>query len=67
MHTIRLDLALTRDEIATTIRQLSANLRLDRMLRDPRGLLVGLTIITVMGSIAARAADRRVRNWKNDV
>ncbi|HYI34814.1 MAG TPA: DUF3618 domain-containing protein [Glaciibacter sp.] len=66
MNTIRLDLALTRDEVAATIRQLSMKLNPSRLLKDHTGLalVVGLTLATVVGSVMVHAADRRARDRK---
>jgi methyl coenzyme M reductase subunit D len=66
MNTIRLDLALTRDEIAATIRQLSVKLNPSRLLKDHTGraLLIGLALVTLVGSIAVHGADRRARDRK---
>jgi len=69
LNTIRLDLALTRDEIATTIRQLSTKLNPNRLLKDHTGraLLVGLALVTLVGSIVVHGADRRARERKYGV
>ena len=65
MNTIRLDLALTRDELAATVRQLAAKLNPGRLLSEHSGriLLIGLTLVTVAGSIAVHVADRRSREF----
>jgi Protein of unknown function (DUF3618) len=66
LNTIRLDLAVTRDELAATIRQLSLRLNPSRLLKEHTGLvlLVGLTVVTLVGSVTVRAADRRARDRK---
>lgn len=67
LNTIRLDLAVTRDELAATIRELSARLNPSRLLKDHTGLvlLVGLTLVTLVGSVVVHTADRRARDWKH--
>jgi len=67
LNTIRLDLAVTRDELAATIRQLSARLNPSRLLKDHTGLVlvVGLTLVTLVGSVVVHTADRRTRDWKH--
>jgi Protein of unknown function (DUF3618) len=69
MNTIRLDLAVTRDEVAATIRQLSMRLDPARLLKEHTGLalLVGLTLVTVVGSVVVHTADRRARDRKYGV
>jgi Protein of unknown function (DUF3618) len=64
LNTIRLDLAVTRDELAATIRQLSVRLNPSRLLKDHTGLVlvVGLTLVTLVGSVAVHTADRRARD-----
>jgi hypothetical protein len=66
LNTIRLDLAVTRDELAATIRELSARLNPSRLLKDHTGivLLVGLTLVALVGSVAVHTADRRARDRK---
>lgn len=60
-NTIRLDLALTRDELAITLHQLGAKLNPKRWAdENPNGILMtALAVIAVTGSIAVRAAQRR--------
>lgn len=68
-NTIRLDLALTRDELAVTIRQLGAKLDPRRWAdENPHGILVtALALIAVAGSVAVHVAQRRGRDRRHDV
>ncbi len=63
-NSIRLDLALTRDEIAATVRELARKLNPRRMVDDnPVGtLLLALGALVTIGSVAARALERRTRD-----
>ena len=69
INTIRLDLELTRDEIAVTAAQLRAKLDPRRLVNDnPTGALaVVITAITAVGSIAVHIAERRGRERSRDV
>lgn len=69
INTIRLDLALTRDELAVTAEQLRAKLDPRRLVNgNPTGTLaVVLTMIAVVGSIAVHVAERRSRERSRDV
>lgn len=69
INTIRLDLALTRDELAVTAEQLRAKLDPRRLVNgNPTGTLaVVLTMIAVAGSIAVHVAESRSRERSRDV
>lgn len=60
LNTIRLDLALTRDEIAVTMRQLVSKLNPRRLVTDnPRAaVVVASCLFAVAAGIAARVSDR---------
>lgn len=60
-HTIRLDLELTREDLAVTVRQLLHKLNVRRLVKEYPGgaLAVALALVTVTGSVIVHAANRR--------
>ncbi|MCU1444040.1 MAG: hypothetical protein JWQ59_2190 [Cryobacterium sp.] len=69
-NAIRLDLALTRDEIAVTIRQFLAKVNPRRIVTENPGSAVALVLVlaAVAGSAAVRSVERKAereerRDW----
>ncbi|MCU1635169.1 MAG: hypothetical protein JWQ68_408 [Cryobacterium sp.] len=67
LNVIRLDLALTRDEIRRTLAQLAAKFTPRFVLRDnPAALaLFALAVLAVTGTVTATARDRSRRDVRD--